>query len=139
MPRISRLRARRRHPLATTVALGLLVALALVASAAAASNSIHVSATKKQMTITGTAATTGDSVQVNFDPHKCAAGYSAETKRTKVAFTDFQAHSAGHFKFTLKLPIPAPAGGKPGRFACAYLLEVVSDNIKPVASTSAKY
>jgi hypothetical protein len=139
MSRTSRPRAYRRHPLATTVVLGLLVVLAVAASAAAASNSIHVTATKKQLTITGTATTTGDSVKVNFDPHKCAASYSAESKRTKVAFTDFQAHSAGHFKFTIKLPIPPPSGEKPGHYACAYLLEIVSDNIKPVTSTSAKY
>lgn len=139
MPRTSRLRACRHHPFATTAVLALLFALAVAASAAAASNSIHVTATKKQLTIAGVAATTGDSVQVNFDPHKCAASYSAETKRTKVGFTDFQAHSAGHFKFTLKLPIPPPSGDKPGRYACAYLLEVVNDNVKPVASTSAKY
>ncbi len=139
MPGISRLRAYRRSPLATTVVLGLLVALTVAASAAAASNSIHVAVTKKQIAITGTAATTGDSVQVNFDPHKCAASYSAESKRTKVAFTDFQAHGAEHFKFTIKLPVPSPSGDKPGHYACAYLLEIVNDNVKPVASTSGKY
>lgn len=139
MPGISRLRAQSRHPLAPTIALVLLVVLALAASAAAASNGIHVTATKKQLSITGTAAASGDSVQVNFDPHKCAASYSAETKRAKVAFTDFQAKGAGHFKFTIKLPIPPPSGDKPGRYACAYLLEIVGDNVKPVASTSAKY
>jgi hypothetical protein len=137
---VPRLRVGRRHPLANTVALALLVALALAASAFAASNSIHVSATKKQLSITGTAAAAGDSVQVNFDPNKCAASYSAETKRTKVAFTDFQAKGAGHFKFKLHLPIPSPSGDKPGRYACAYLLEIIGgQTIKPVASTSAKY
>jgi hypothetical protein len=139
MPRMPRLRTYRSHPLATTVVLGLLVALAVAASAAAASNSIHVTATKKQITTTGTAATAGDSVQVNFDPHKCAASYSLESKRTNVAFTDFQASGAGHFKFTIKLPIPPPSGDKPGHYACAYLLEVQNDNVKPVASTSGKY
>ncbi len=139
MPGISRLRACRRHPLATTVVLGLLVAFAVAASAAAASNSIHVTVTKKQLAFIGTAATAGDSVQVNFDPHKCAASYSAESKRTKVAFTDFRTNGAGHFRFTIKLPIPSPSGDKPGHYACAYLLEVVSDNVKPVASASGKY
>ncbi|HEV7942147.1 MAG TPA: hypothetical protein VGP17_05030 [Solirubrobacteraceae bacterium] len=136
---IPRLRAWRRHPLATTIALGLLIALALAATALAASNNVHVSATKKQLSITGTAAASGDSVQVNFDPHKCASSYTAETKRTKVGFTDFQAKGAGHFKFTLHLPIPPPSGDKPGHYACTYLLEIVGQNIKPVASTSAKY
>lgn len=139
MPGISRLRTYRSHPLAPTVVLGLLVALSAIASAAAASNSIHVTVTKKQIAITGTAATAGDSVQVNFDPHKCAASYSLESKRANVAFTDFQTSSAGHFKFTIKLPIPPPSGEKPGHYACAYLLEVENDNVKPVAWTSGKY
>jgi hypothetical protein len=140
MPGISRLRAGRRYPLPAAIALGLLIALALAVSALAASNSVHVSAAKKQLSITGFAVASGDSVQVNFDPNKCAASYSAETKRTKVGFTDFQAKGAGHFKFTLHLPIPPPSGDKPGRFACAYLLEIVGgQTIKPVASTSAKY
>lgn len=138
MPGISPLLTRRRR-LAMVLLLGLLAALASVASAFAASNSVHVTATKKQIEITGVAAATGDSVQVNFDPHKCAASYALELKRPKVAFTDFQAKGAGHFKFTIKLPIAPPTGGKPVRFACAYLLEVVNDNVKPVASTSAKY
>ncbi len=141
MPGISRLRTDRSHPVATTVVLGLLVALAVAASAVAASNSIHVTVTKKQIAITGAAATGGDSVQVNFDPHKCAASYSLESKRADVAFTDFQASGAGHFKFTIKLPIPPPSGDKPGHYACAYLVEIVDNgtNIKPVASASGKY
>jgi hypothetical protein len=139
MPGLSRLRTCRRHPIATTFVLGLLVALAVAASAAAASNSIRVTVTKKQIAITGTAATTGDSVQVNFDPHKCASSYTLESKRANVAFTDFQASGAGHFKFTIKLPIPPPSGDKPGHYACTYLLEVENDNVKPVASTSGKY
>ena len=139
MLRIPRLRAWRRHPFATTTALGLLIALALATAALAASNSVHVSATKKQLSISGSAAASGDSVQVNFDPNKCAASYSAEIKRTKVGFTDFQTKGAGHFKFTLRLPIPPPSGDKPGHYACTYLLEIVGQNIKPVASTSAKY
>lgn len=139
MPGISRLRTRRSHPLATAVVLGLLTVLALAASAGAASGSIHVTATKKQLAITGSAATAGDSVQVNFDPNKCAASYSLESKRTNVAFTDFRASGAGHFKFTIKLPIPPPSGDKPGHYACAYLLEVENDNVKPVASASGKY
>jgi hypothetical protein len=136
---IPRLSGWRRHPLITTIALGLLIALALATAALAASNSVHVSATKKQLSISGSAAASGDSVQVNFDPNKCAASYSAETKRTKVGFTDFQTKGAGHFKFTLRLPIPPPSGDKPGHYACTYLLEIVGQNIKPVASTSAKY
>jgi hypothetical protein len=98
-----------------------------------------VTVTKKQIAITGTAATAGDSVQVNFDPHKCAASYSVESRRPDVAFTDFQASGPGHFKFTIKLPIPPPSGDKPGHYACAYLLEIENDNIKPIASTSGKY
>lgn len=139
MPVISRLRAYCSHPMATTVVLALLALLAVATSAAGASNSIHVKVTKKQIAITGTAATAGDSIQVNFDPHKCATSYSLESRRTKVAFTDFQARHAGHFKFTLKLPIPAPAGGKPGHYACAYLLEIENNNVKPVASTNGEY
>lgn len=129
-----------RHRRSAAISLPVLLAvLAAAATAAAASNSVHVTATKKQLVITGTAATAGDSVQVNFDPNKCAASYAQETKRTKVAFTDFQAKAAGHFKFTIKLPIPPPSGDKPGHYACTYLLETQNDNIKPVASTSAKY
>jgi hypothetical protein len=139
MPGTSRLRTYRNRPVATTVVLGLLVALAVAASAAAASNSIHVTVTKKQIAITGTAATAGDSIQVNFDPHKCAASYSLESKRANVAFTDFQASGAGQFKFTIKLPIPPPSGDKSGHYACAYLLEVENDNVKAIAWTSGKY
>jgi hypothetical protein len=139
MPKTSRRRTWGCRPLPTTAVLVALVALALAAAAVAASNSIHVKVTKKQLAFVGTAAATGDSVQVNFDPHKCAAGYSKESKRTKVAFTDFKTTGAGPFKFTLKLPIPAPSGDKPGRYACTYLLAVNGDNIAQVASASAKY
>ncbi|HXB64195.1 MAG TPA: hypothetical protein VNV42_04885 [Solirubrobacteraceae bacterium] len=139
MPGTSHRRTWRRRPLLTTAVLGVLVALALVAAAVAASNSIHVKVTKKQLAFAGTAAATGDSVQVNFDPHKCAANYSKESKRHKVAFTSFKTTGAGPFEFTIKLPVPAPAGDKPGRYACAYLLAINGDNIAPVASASAKY
>lgn len=143
MPQTAHRRKGRCRPLVTTAVLGLLVALALalalVAAAAAASNSIHAKTTKKQIAIVGTAAAAGDSVQVNFDPHKCAAGYSQESRRGKVAFTDFKATGAGHFKFTIKLPIPPPSGDKPGHYACAYLLEIKNSNVAPVASASAKY
>ncbi len=139
MPRTSHRRTWRCRPLATTAVLGLLVALALSAAAVAASNGIHVKTTKKQIAIVGAAAVAGDSVQVNFDPHKCAASYSKESQRSKVAFTDFKTTGAGRFKFTVKLPIPPPSGDKPGRYACAYLLEIKNNNIAPVASASAKY
>lgn len=139
MPGISHRRPWRCRPLATTAVLGVLVALALAAVAVAASNGVHVKVTKKQLTFVGTAAAMGDSVQVNLDPNKCAASYSKESKRTKVAFTDFKTTGAGQFKFTLKLPIPPPTGDKPGRYACAYLLAINGDNIAPVASASAKY
>ena len=131
---------RRRLP-ATALALALLVTLAVTATAVAASNSIHVSATKKRITVTGTATTAGDSVQINFDPHKCAASYAAEIKRAKVPFTDFAHQKSGHFKVTVNLPIHLPSGDKPGHHACTYLLKIVDSgaNIKPVASASGKY
>ena len=88
---------------------------------------------------TGTAAAASDSVEVHFDPNKCAASYARETKRKRVAFTDFQVRRARHFTFTVKLPIPAPQGDKPGHHACAYLLHVSGASIKPVASASATY
>lgn len=131
----------RRRPVAKALALALLVTLAVTATAVAASNSIRVSATKKKITVTGTATIAGDSVQVNFDPHKCAAGYAAEIKRAKVPFTDFAHQKSGHFKVTVNLPIHLPSGDKPGHYACAYLVEIVDNgtNIKPVASGSGKY
>jgi hypothetical protein len=141
MPGRLPLKTERRRPLLTTLALALLVTLAVTATAVAASNSIHVSATKKKITVTGTAATANDSVQVNFDPHKCAASYATEIKRGKVAFTDFAHQKSGHFKVTVNLPIHEPSGDKPGHYACTYLLEIVDNgtNIKSVASASGKY
>jgi hypothetical protein len=131
---------RHGHRHVTLLALGLLAALTMAGSAVAASNGIHIKTTKKQITITGTAAASGDSVQVNFDPHKCAASYSQEDKRTGVAFTSFDRLSAGRFKETIKLPIAEPTGDKPAHYACAYLLEIVKGTtIKPVASASRKY
>lgn len=141
MPGPSRLQTRRRRPLMTAVALALFISLAATASAIAASNGVKVATTKKKITITGTAATVPESVQVNFDPRKCAASYAKETKRGGVAFTDFQIHGAGHFTFKIKLPVPTPSGDKAGHYACTYLLEIVDNgtNVKPVASASAKY
>ncbi|HEY4830060.1 MAG TPA: hypothetical protein VIH85_25070 [Solirubrobacteraceae bacterium] len=141
MPGPSCLQTRRRRPLVTAAGLALLISLAVTASAIAASNSVKVATTKKKITITGIAATAPESVQVNFDPHKCAASYSRETKRSKVAFTDFQVHTVGHFTFRIKLPVPAPSGDKAGHYACTYLLEIVDNgtNVKPVASASSKY
>lgn len=141
MPGSLPLKTWRRRSLVTALALALLVTLAATATAVAASNSIHVSATKKRITITGTATTAGDAVQVNFDPHKCAASYATEIKRGKVAFTDFAHQKSGHFKVTVNLPIHEPSGDKPGHYACTYLLEIVDNgaNIKPVASASGKY
>ena len=141
MPGSSRLQTRRRRPFATAIALALLVSLAVTATAIAASNSIKVSATKKKITITGTAVNADDSVQVSFDPHKCAATFAKESKRTKVAFTDFVHLNAGHFKETIRLPIPAPSGERPGHYACTYLVEIIDNgtNIKPVAFASGKY
>jgi hypothetical protein len=135
----SRVRTARRHSVASTVALALTVALAIAGSAVAASNSIHVKATKKQLTFTGSAATRNETLQVNFDPNRCAATYSAETRRKHVAFTDFPTRHTGHFKFKVKLPIPPPQGGRPGHHACAYLLKVNGNTVKQVASASAKY
>jgi hypothetical protein len=131
-------RPRRRFYL-TTIMLVLVAAFAAAGTALAASNSLRVKVTKKQLAFTGTAAAASDSVEVHFDPNKCATSYARETKRMKVAFTDFQVRRARHFTFTLKLPIPAPQGDKPGHHACAYLLHVSGASIKPVASASAKY
>jgi hypothetical protein len=141
MPGRLPLKPTRRRPVATALVLALFVTLAVSATAVAASNSIHVSATKKKITVTGTAATAGDSVQINFDPHKCAASYAAEIKRAKVPFTDFAHQKSGHFKVAVNLPIHLPSGDKPGHYACTYLLEIVDGgtNIKPVASASGKY
>jgi hypothetical protein len=141
MPGPKRPNARRRRSLVATVALALLATLAVAASAVAASNSVKVHATKKKLTITGTAVNSDDSVQVNFDPHKCAATFAKENKRKKVAFTDFAHLNAGHFKETIRLPIPAPSGGKPGHYACTYLIKLTDNDTKfvVVASTSGKY
>jgi hypothetical protein len=141
MPGPSCLQTRRRRPLVMAVALALLVSLGVSATAIAASNGIKVHATKKKLTITGTAVNSGDSIQVNFDPHKCAATFAAEGKRKKVAFTDFVRLNAGHFTETIRLPIPPPTGGKPGHYACTYLLKITDNdtNFKVVASTSGKY
>jgi hypothetical protein len=119
MPGRSPLKTARRRPLLTTLALALLATLA----------------------VTATAATANDSVQINFDPHKCAASYAAETKRAKVPFTAFAHQKSGHFKVTVNLPIHLPSGDKPGHYACSYLVEIIDNgtNIKPVASASAKY
>jgi hypothetical protein len=81
--------------LASLAVLVTVVQLLAAGSALAASNSVHVKSSKKQITISGVAATAGDSVQVNFDPHKCAASYAQEDKRQGVAFTAF-AHQAIH-------------------------------------------
>ena len=117
----------------------LVAAFAAAGTALAASNSLRVKVTKKQLAFTGTAAAASDSVEVHFDPNKCATSYARETKRKRVAFTDFQVRRARHFTFTVKVPIPAPQGDKPGHHACAYLLHVSGASIKPVASASAKY
>jgi hypothetical protein len=135
----SRVRAAGRRTAASTVALALTAALAIAGSAVAASNSVHVKATKKQLTFTGTAATRNGALQVNFDPNRCAATYSAETRRKNVAFTDFPIRRRGHFKFKIKLPVPPPQGGKPGHHACAYLLKINGSTVKQAASASAKY
>lgn len=141
MPGRLPLKPTRRRSVATALVLALFVTLAVSATAVAASNSIHVSATKKKITVTGNAATAGDSVQINFDPHKCAVSYAAEIKRAKVPFTDFAHQKSGHFKVAVNLPIHLPSGDKPGHYACTYLLEIVDGgtNIKPVASASGKY
>jgi hypothetical protein len=108
-------------------------------TALAASNSLAVKVTKRQITFTGTAAAATDAVEIHFDPKRCATTYAREAKRTKIAFTDFQVHKAGRFRFTIKLPIPPPSGDKPGHHACAYLLKVSGTSIKPVAAASARY
>ncbi len=117
----------------------LVVAFAAAGTALAASNSLKVKVTKHQLAFTGTAAAASDSVEVHFDPDKCAKTYAKESKRKRVAFTDFRVPRAGHFRFTVKRPIPAPQGDKPGHHACAYLLHVSGGNLKPVASATGKY
>ncbi len=134
----SRGRPRRRFYLTSSV-LVLVAMVAAAGTALAASNTLRVKVTKKQLAFTGTAAAASDSVEVHFDPNKCATSYAKETKRKKVGFTDFQVHRAGHFTFTLKLPIPAPQGDKPGHHACAYLLHASGAHVKVVASASGKY
>ena len=131
-------RPRRRFYL-TSIMLVLVTAFAAAGTALAASNTLRVKVSKKQLAFTGTAAAASDAVEVHFDPNKCATSYGKENKRKGVTFTDFQVHRAGQFTFTVKLPVPPPQGDKPGHHACAYLLHVSGANIKPVASTSAKY
>jgi hypothetical protein len=55
--------------LASLAVLVTVVQLLAAGSALAASNSVHVKSSKKQIAISGVAATAGDSVQVNFDRH----------------------------------------------------------------------
>jgi hypothetical protein len=106
MVHASRGRPGRRFYL-TSIMLVLVAAFAAAGTALAASNSLRVKVTKKQLAFTGTAAAASDSVEVHFDPNKCAASYARETKRKRVASTDFQVRTARHFHVQGQAPDPA--------------------------------
>jgi hypothetical protein len=126
---------RNRHPRAISVAIAATLALATAGIAGAASNSVHVKITKKAISITGSRSATGDVVQLNYDPHKCAT-FAVENKRS-TQFSDFRGTSAGSFKYTIErsglhLSKPLP------HYVCAYLIVLKGSSFVQLASASSK-
>jgi hypothetical protein len=127
-----------RHRASTSsvfVAIAVIGELATAGLASAASGSVHVTVTKKAITITGSRSATNQVAQISFDPKTCAP-YTIESKRN-VQFSDYRSTKTGAFKYTILRSGLHLAKPKP-HYACVYLLVVRGGSITSVASANAK-
>jgi hypothetical protein len=117
------------------VVLVILGVLATGGLAIAASGRVHVTVTKKAITITGSRGVAGEAVQINYDPKRCVS-YAGEQKR-ETEYSDIRGTKKGAFRYAIRrsalhLSKPTP------HYACVYLIVLKGKSFKQLASASAK-